>query len=897
MMRPASSVEPANTLLNRLQNIALRALQALLMLFIRIRFHGKQPDTLQLDSLKAFNRAQASHNPEAAHGAEPAESTKASSRICYVLSSKSLTERLLLSYVSRKFALPHSEQAIIFTNEQPDGGDYCETASYLALHRGYYRELGLFGPSGLPKHTLSPRLVRIMAHLLEHPEQDVQLVPVSIFLGRSPGQSQNKRNLFNDQRGWLRQAIKQVSDIVFHGRHTLMHFAEPVSLQELISTSEQATLNQHSRKAARLLRVHFRQVRQGILGPELTERKQLIHQLVDSDAVRLAIHQAVEQEQLSKHKAQTNALRYADEIVANVSFSTQKLFDVLLSWLWNRLYDGVDIHNIELVQEAAKHNTIVYVPCHRSHMDYLLLSYALFNNGLTPPHVAAGINLNMPLVGSLLRRGGAFFLRRSFKDNPLYAAVFSEYLAYLLNKGYATEYFVEGGRSRTGRTLSPKPGMISMTIRGYLRNPHRQIKLVPVYIGYEKVVEAGTYLGELRGKEKKGESLFDLVRSLKTLKQHFGKVSLSFGQPIDLTHSLNQHVPEWRDSSAESRPEWLSEAVHQVSQQVVVGINQAATLNGANLSALALLTSSRLTLEESTLLEFLQLCRLLHNDNIAATQMTSRSQDSLSLSAPLCVQDATQLLVEAEKLQLVTRLPHSYGDLLQLNDTQAVLMTWYRNNILHLFALPSLIAFCFNQQRQLSKATLIEQVNRLYPLVQKELFLPWSLEQLPAEIERLCQWLLTQELIQEAQTSGHDEQLFEINQGAQDKQTLFKMLAKPIQPTLERGYLIVALLLHHGSGYFDQQQLEQESQTLAQRLSILHGLNAPEYFHKPLFQQLTQVLLSLDYLSLNQEKKLCFDSQLQSLADECRDLFDPAIRHSIQQLTSEKREEIHKTIE
>ncbi len=882
MMRPASSVESDNTLLNRLQNVALRALQALLILFIRIRFHGKQPDGFQLDIAKPTSSSQSAEPPQA------------STRICYVLSSKSLTERLLLSYISRKFTLPHSEQPLIFTNDQTGHDAYYESASYLALHRGYYRQLGLLGSSGLPLHSLSPRLVRIMAHLLDHPEQDVQLVPVSIFLGRSPGKSQNKRNLFNDQRGWLRQAIKRFSDIVFHGRHTLVHFAEPVSLQELISTSEQVTLNQHCRKAARLLRVHFRQIRQGILGPELTERKQLIHQLVDSDAVRLAIHQAVEQKQLSKHKAQANALRYADEIVANVSFSTQKLFDVLLSWLWNRLYDGVDIHNIEQVQETAKHSTLVYVPCHRSHMDYLLLSYALFHNGLTPPHVAAGINLNMPLVGSLLRRGGAFFLRRSFKDNPLYAAVFSEYLAYLLNKGYATEYFVEGGRSRTGRTLTPKPGMISMTIRGYLRNPHRQIKLVPVYIGYEKVVEAGTYLGELRGKEKKGESLFDLLRSLKTLKQHFGKVSLSFGQPIDLTNSLNHHVPEWRDSTTGPRPEWLPEAVHQVAQQVAVGINQAATLNGANLSALALLTSSRLTLEESTLLEFLQLCRQLHNDNVESSQTTVQPPGSLPLSAPLCQQDATQLLAEAEKLQLVTRLPHSYGDLLQLNDTQAVLMTWYRNNVLHLFALPSLIAFCFNQQRQLNKVTLIEQVNRLYPLVQKELFLPWPMEQLPAEIERLCQWLLAQKLIQVS--ADNDEQL-EINENDQGKQTLLKMLAKPIQPTLERGYLIIALLLHHDSGYFDQQQLEQESQILAQRLSILHGLNAPEYFHKPLFQQLTQVLLSLGYLSLSQDNKICFNSQLLSLANKCRDLFDPAIRHSIQQLTDKKREEIHKTIE
>ena len=109
------------------------------------------------------------------------------------------------------------------------------------------------------------------------------------------------------------------------------------------------------------------------------------------------------------------------------------------------------------MQDVAQGNEIVYVPCHRSHIDYLLLSYLLFRNGLTPPHIAAGINLNMPVIGSILRRGGAFFMRRSFKGNQLYTAVFNEYLHTLFSRGFSTEYFVEGGRSRTGRMLTHAP--------------------------------------------------------------------------------------------------------------------------------------------------------------------------------------------------------------------------------------------------------------------------------------------------------------------------------------------------------------------------------------------------------------------------------------------------------
>ena len=142
---------------------------------------------------------------------------------------------------------------------------------------------------------------------------------------------------------------------------------------------------------------------------------------------------------------------------------------MLLSWFWNKIYDGVKIHNIEGVQQIAPGHEVIYVPCHRSHIDYLLLSYLLFRNGLTRPHIAAGINLNMPVIGSLLRRGGAFFMRRTFKGNPLYTSVFNEYMHTLFTKGFPVEYFVEGGRSRTGRMLQPKTGMLAITVRSFLR--------------------------------------------------------------------------------------------------------------------------------------------------------------------------------------------------------------------------------------------------------------------------------------------------------------------------------------------------------------------------------------------------------------------------------------------
>ena len=817
------------SLKHRITRLMFALAERLMLPFVRISFHHKLP-------------------------ALPATTDQ----YCYVMGDQSLSDRLLLSHLSKKQGLPWSEA---------DAENWQETARCIALHRHYY------GLKGLTEHRVSPRLVRLIAWLLAHPDEDIHLIPVTVFWGRSPGQEHPLLNRFADQRGWLRRGISRLGAILFHGRHTLVHFAEPVSLRDLIATSpEQTRLNQHVRKTARLLRVHFRQTRIGVTGPELPDRKQLIRQLIRSPRIQAAIQQASQatdgQSPMSSQKARDKAEKYADEIVANVSYSTQKLFDRLLSALWNRLYEGVEIHNIEQVQETAKHSTLVYVPCHRSHMDYLLLSYALYNHGLTPPHVAAGINLNLPLVGSLLRRGGAFFIRRSFRDNPLYAAVFSEYLFMLLNRGYATEYFVEGGRSRTGRTLTPKPGMLSMTIQGYLRNPHRQIRLIPVYIGYEKVVEGRTYLSELRGKSKKGESIIGLLKAAKTLKEHFGKVNLAFGEPIDLKQTLDQSAPGWQQQTGtHDKPEWLPGAVEHLSRQVATGINNTATLNGANLCALGLLTAPSLTLEANSLIRFVRFCQKLHN----------RLQHSGH--APQSRQTPEQLIAEAEKLQLITRLPHPYGDLLQLNEQQALLMTWYRNNILHLFALPSLIAFCFNQQSQYSRPQLTALIGTLYPFIQQELYLPWQADTLEHQTRVLIDLFIESGLLVD-----DGEHLVRVSP-YQEQGALLSQLARPIQPSLERGYLMVALLLHCGSGYFTQEQLEQECRTLAQRLSILHGLNTPEYFHKPLFHQLTQQLIHQGYLTLSDNRQLLFSESLEWFSVQCRPLFDPALRHSIRQLT------------
>ncbi len=185
-----------------------------------------------------------------------------------------------------------------------------------------------------------------------------------------------------------------------------------------------------------------------------------------------------------------------------------------LTRLWNRLYDGVEFQHVETLQQVAEGNEIVYVPCHRSHMDYLLLSYAIYQRGYAIPHIAAGLNLNLPIVGRLLRKGGAFFIRRSLRGSALYTIVFMKYLAAMMARGHSIEYFIEGGRSRTGRLLSTDD---RHAVDDGAQLPARAappVVFVPVYFGYERILEGPTYIGELSGKPKEKESVLGLLRSV-----------------------------------------------------------------------------------------------------------------------------------------------------------------------------------------------------------------------------------------------------------------------------------------------------------------------------------------------------------------------------------------------
>src|SRR6266403_540907 len=512
--------------------------------------------------------------------------------VCYVLDQESQADLAVLDNPCRRLRLPSPERRLGI------GGRRAGKA-YLGLHRRT-RFWSARAVARAPRY-----LTALVAAAAAHPDFDVDLVPVAIFWGRAPHKEVSLWRLLFAEDWGLGGRFKKLLNIAFNARNTVVHFGEPIRLRDAME--EGLSEPRSVRRILRSARAALRAQRASTIGPDLSHRRTLVAHILNTQAVRQAVRQEMKDRSLpgrpfKRRAALALARKYAMEIAANYSQPFVTFMSLLLGRLWNWLYDGVEFEHIEKLSEVGDGAEIIYVPCHRSHMDYLLLSYVIYRKGFAIPHVAAGINLNLPVIGRFLRMGGAFFLRRSFKGDPLYAAVFLKYLGFMMARGHPLEYFIEGGRSRTGRLLSPRTGMLSMTVRAYLRDPKRPVVFMPVYFGYERIVEGRTYIGELSGRPKEKESVAGLLKAVvSVLRSKLGKVHVNLGQPILLDALLSKRNPDWRSTlpqDSESRPGWITDAIGDLAARINIEINAAAAVTPINLVAMAILATPRQALPE-----------------------------------------------------------------------------------------------------------------------------------------------------------------------------------------------------------------------------------------------------------------------------------------------------------
>ena len=614
-----------------------------------------------------------------------------------------------------------------------------------------------------------------------------------------------------------------------------------------------------------------------VLGPDLSDRRNVMESLIKSRDVQDAIRRESIRGKVSMLEAERRAIGYLNEIVSDYSYSAIRFADMALTRLWTQLYDGVEVHNFSTVRELAKDYEIIYTPCHRSHIDYLLLSYVIYRRGLMVPYIAAGDNLNLPFVGQLLRGGGAFFIRRSFRGNALYTSVFKEYLYSILSRNTPLEYFIEGGRSRTGRLLPPITGMLAMTIHSHLRGRAKPIVFVPTYIGYERLMEGSTYVGEMQGKPKEAESIFGIIQTLRKIERIFGKVHVNFGEPVFLDDLLKAHGADQIkiEKNDDPIPPQVSEVINSSAHAIVENINRAVVINPVSLLSLILLATPKHTLDEELCIKQLDAYRNL---------VTTLPYDERTQVTPL---SGKEIIAYGLKLKLIKRVQHVLGDIIAIEDYQAVLLTYFRNNILHAFVLPSLIAALVEHNGRISQKNLINVIKTLYPFLQAELFLKWKPEQLEQQISQYANALVNAKLI-ERDSEGD---LISPAPNSEDHNQLV-ILAAPVKQSLERYYMTLALIAQRGSGNISVKQVEDLSHLLGQRLSVLYEFNSPEFFDKSLFQSFIKVLTQQGYICTNEQGAIAFERNFSNMAEGAKLVLDEATLQMLQHITTFNDDEL-----
>jgi len=765
---------------------------------------------------------------------------------CYVLEHRSATDLALLKNACARLQLPGPRQRLLPQSDLP---------SWFHLGSGARGD----------RHPTA-QLAQLIGLLQADPALDVDLVPVAVYWGRAPQREASWLRLMLGDNWQFTTGLRKFLQVLFNGRDTLLELDDVVSLRSLLGAPAPAEVR--SRRVARTLRARYASQRAARIGPELSNRRTIVNGLLRTRAVRAAVAAEARDGKRTRRQLLLEARAHAYEIAANYSPAFVRFLEKVFGWLWNRLYGGVELAHAQTLAEVTDGNEIVYVPCHRSHMDYLLLSYVIYRNGYAIPHIAAGLNLNLPVVGRFLRKGGAFFIRRSFRQG-LYTMVFTSYMAAIMARGHSVEYFIEGGRSRTGRLLAPKTGMLTMTLRGFLRKPVRPIVFVPVYFGYERIMEGPTYLNELSGKPKEKESVLGLLRTVPRLKENFGRVHVNIGEPVPLNELLARHEPAWRERVAqdEGKQPWLNAAVNELAVTVMRNINAAAAVTPVNLLAMALLAAPRRALAEADLLRHLELLLALLRDCPYGPRVTVTS-----LTPP-------QIIDYGLQLKLITRDPHTLGDLVQMPDGAAALATYQRNNVLHLFALPSLVACAFAGNARMGGADLKRLTGRIYPYIASELFLVWPEQAVPAALDAMLDAMARQGLIERLPDGQWARPAATSPQAMQ-----LSLLAQGTLQTIERYYLAIALLLRAGSGRLSQSQLEEQCHLAAQRMGLLYGFNSPEFFDRALFENFIDLLRKRGVVKAN-GGTLCFDQVLHDVAADAQLVLHEELRHSILQIT------------
>lgn len=546
-----------------------------------------------------------------------------------------------------------------------------------AIQRGTASLLCLVDPKVFEKHFIHEEKDHI--HFLLSTQKDMEktiyIIPQLILYKKTP-EKEHPRLMdiffgFKENPGFIRK----IALFFRHHRHAFIDFGRPLNLKAYLESQPSTRpMDEIATEIRQMLIESIDRQKRVILGPVMKSRQQQKEKVLKDPGIATIIeHLAKGNVKREKH-LRKKADEYFDEIAADYNSAYVQFFHMALRWFWKKIFEGIDVdeENLAVVREWARKGPFIYIPSHKSHIDYLILNYVLYEYHMHIPRIAAGKNLAFWPMGHIFRKSGAFFIRRSFKGARLYAKVFTRYIKALLEEGHPLEFYIEGGRSRSGKLILPKIGFLSILLQAYRDGYCDDLVFVPASISYDRIMEEKSYLKELGGDVKKNESLLQILKARRLLKKRYGKIYIQFGKPF----SLKVYLQENGD---------LAGGTHnQLAFHLIKSINKVTLVTPLALIASAILTKHRrgfhineLTATAHILLKFLKTYQIPTATTL--NQFESTVGETLSL---LLNRKVVNLLEDVDGTETFY----------YVDEDKKRQLEYYKNSIIHFFISHAFVA-------------------------------------------------------------------------------------------------------------------------------------------------------------------------------------------------------------
>ncbi len=485
---------------------------------------------------------------------------------------------------------------------------------------------------------------------------------------------------YKDNLGTIRKMI-----LFFrHPGSTVIDFAEPVNLKVYLEnqpegkSTDQITLEL---KDELIRRIDGQ--KRIILGPIMKSRQQLKEIVLKDKEITALIDKTSDNDPKKVRAKRKKAGEYYDEIAADYNSSYVRLFRIILKWLWKKIFNGIDTVPSELavIREWARKGPLIYVPSHKSHVDYLVLNDVLYDFNMHIPRIAAGQNLSFWPMGHIFRKCGAFFIRRSFQGAKLYSEVFTRYIKALLQEGHPIQFYIEGGRSRNGKLVQPKTGFLSIIMEAYEQGYCNDLIFVPTSVLYDRVVEEGSYLKELGGAQKESENFRQVVRARRFLKSSYGRIYIRFDKPFS--------IKEWMQEQKKSTPG--DSRRDMLAADIAHSINSITLITPLSIISTAILTSHR---KGFYMPDLRKTCELF----IDLAKMVNAPVFEGLTDIDKSINESISLLTEWEVIEQVNDPQGGENPFYFIQDDKKLDLEYYKNSIMHFFIDYSLAAISILSQ-------------------------------------------------------------------------------------------------------------------------------------------------------------------------------------------------------